>query len=894
MNNIIVLQAINIKSNDKQQIVNTYQTTPIYILDNPKTPLWSYIEYLHEECHIENKILSHLRICNEIKFNNNVTLLDTHDLSVVKPTTMSQLLKSLKEETNYHVIIENNDRSLLADIMQQLIYIDYPVTQINIQLRKEYKDAEKSLRFMKKIDELNRAISSVQKSIGALSIDADEKASQDLYHILEETTSSYAQIKEQIDKACSVEMKVAVAASKKTGKSVLVNCMIGDELAPTSLELATPNSCIYNRSTDGKYHLTYKGKRESFSDPKELYHKIHKEFKKAQQDAANGFTIPDMEISYVGNGNNFENYKIYDTPGPDFAGADHDESAKQAIQICDVAIFMIDYSKYLTTNEEEYLKKIKQVFEEKGKFHTLIFTLNKMDLALNDKGTKSRIKSIDFIRCRLKEISSQYSDCIVFATSAQNYFYTQELQKEAQNVPECQKLLEPGCDLYRELRPVKDDLSDSVSEKLSELLDCLDSEVSKIHRFWNPPTTIDTVQKSSGIPQLMSYISYVIKSKAREEIVNNITYTIDSQYRNIQTIIDQISNLETVIEKNEDEIDKISNILKEYEEKIHQALNNDLTEEDIDCIDPDDYLSICVDDILINEQKTFPIKVNDILKHERKKDRSFPSINEKIWEKIFAAQKQKLLLNRDKIVELKNLSLPQNDVDRLVNGFIQSQWEERLNREKDDVESLSDSITSIINARYDVINLLTENCKKELEKLDCDLKFPEISNFDFDFPIEDYRIDNLEIDDIRFNLYQLSSFYEGVGWFKRFFEKIFHGKSGLVKVQWRSDLEFSNILQQSKPDIMEAIDRSGIQKKMDQYAKELTLLIEETQKSIMSEFSRENKSCLKQVKTFMKVLDDRKVYQENLNSLKQKKEFVEKIHFLSKDFLSVWNDIIKE
>lgn len=72
--------------------------------------------------------------------------------------------------------------------------------------------------FHEKIDELNRAISSVQKSIGALSIDADEKASQDLYHILEETTSSYAQIKEQIDKACSVEMKVAVAASKKPAR----------------------------------------------------------------------------------------------------------------------------------------------------------------------------------------------------------------------------------------------------------------------------------------------------------------------------------------------------------------------------------------------------------------------------------------------------------------------------------------------------------------------------------------------------------------------------------------------------------------------------------------------------------------------------------------------------
>src|SRR5699024_10595678 len=89
---------------------------------------------------------------------------------------------------------------------------------------------------------------------------------------------------------------------------------------------------------------------------------------------------------------------------------------------------------------------------------TLIFLINKIDQALNDKGTKSRIKSIDFIRNRLKDIDENYGDCIVFATSAQDYFWSLELEKAAEQMEELSCLRGETTDLYQNLRPCKDSL----------------------------------------------------------------------------------------------------------------------------------------------------------------------------------------------------------------------------------------------------------------------------------------------------------------------------------------------------------------------------------------------------------------------------------------------------
>ena len=83
---------------------------------------------------------------------------------------------------------------------------------------------------------------------------------------------------------------------------------------------------------------------EDFDTAEQLYERISREFKTAQYDIEKGFASDDMEISYVSNGNNFESYTIYDTPGPDLAGAEHSHSAKRALNECDVATFAIDYN----------------------------------------------------------------------------------------------------------------------------------------------------------------------------------------------------------------------------------------------------------------------------------------------------------------------------------------------------------------------------------------------------------------------------------------------------------------------------------------------------------------------------------------------------------------------
>lgn len=64
-----------------------------------------------------------------------------------------------------------------------------------------------------------------------------------------------------------------------------------------------------------------------------------------------------MTIQYPTTGNNFESYTIFDTPGPDFAADDnHARAAREAMKVCDVAIFAIDFTKYLTDTEKNIWK----------------------------------------------------------------------------------------------------------------------------------------------------------------------------------------------------------------------------------------------------------------------------------------------------------------------------------------------------------------------------------------------------------------------------------------------------------------------------------------------------------------------------------------------------------
>ena len=146
---------------------------------------------------------------------------------------------------------------------------------VDILLRKEEKDADKTKRFMKNVDELLRgcesAISCLTELKQRTGTEIDDEKKERIKDI-DDALASCKAIKEQIKKSINVELKFAVAASKKAGKSVIVNCFLGEQIAPTSTELATPNNCFYKKSHDNMYHLRLEGSEvQDFASCEEIY-----------------------------------------------------------------------------------------------------------------------------------------------------------------------------------------------------------------------------------------------------------------------------------------------------------------------------------------------------------------------------------------------------------------------------------------------------------------------------------------------------------------------------------------------------------------------------------------------------------------------------------------------
>ncbi len=580
MENIIGLSGVDGKK-DKDCIESNSDNQGIFILMNQKEKLDVYLGSMHEDMGLTNKDLSRLKICRQFIFSKeeenvvSVTFLGEDQRQKRYVNSMLELLKVLDPTKKSMITIENDDRALLAEIMQQLVYIEYNISNFEIRLANEVRDANKTEIFMKNIDEILRQIHIAGENIRQMQV--DEK----LTETVEKVGEFFKEIETQAEKAKKIEMKIAVAASKKTGKSVIANSMFGMELAPTSLEMATPNTCIYKKSKNNKFSVTIGGQKKEFDQKDEICKYIGNKFREAQNDPSHRFAIEDMVIEYPTNRNNFESYTIYDTPGPDAAGTDHHKSTYKAVEECDVIIFAIDFSKYLTSSEEKFLSDVKKIFEEKGKFHTLIFCINKIDLMFQDKEPVSKIKKIEFIRNRLQAIDEKYKDCVLFGTSALNYFNTLEIEEKEDQYEVLRGIGEID---FAKNRDFFDDASDVIkNDETMTILSNIEGTVKDLRRQLKyNSVTIDTIQDFSGMPQLLNYVSYIAKNKARKEIVNSITYAISSQMSQIRDEINRRENLRVYIQVNEEKKREIKAALKYYNQKFHQiAASDNFTEGDI-------------------------------------------------------------------------------------------------------------------------------------------------------------------------------------------------------------------------------------------------------------------------------------------------------------------------
>lgn len=906
MENIIMLPARDYEA-DKRKIEETWQDGPVYVLDNEDELLYKYLDYLYDECRLPVKILYRMRICKQQRFDRgSVTLIQRSEEH--RPGSVSELLGVLDEREKAGIVIETDDRVLLANILQQLIYIDYPITRVDMKLRKEYKDAEKTKRFMDRLDNLQTAAKKAAGLIGELCVGSNEKNAEELLKIQADAITAYSRIAEQIEKARSVEMKVAVAASKKTGKSVIVNSMLGMELAPTSNELATPNNCIYCKSGDGKFHLGYKGLVEDYAGAGELHQRINREFKAAEKMAEDGFAIPDMLVSYVSEGNNFDSYTIYDTPGPDAAGTIHEKAAEAAMGQCDVAVFAIDYAKYLIPTEEEYLRKIKDIFDKKGKFHSLIFVINKLDLALADKGSKSRVKSIDFIRRRLRDIDERYGDCVIFATSAQDYFYCVEMERAARGgepfAQSLSPLMKPDADLRGGLADILDELASDMDEDLQTVLSNLEAEAGRVRRqLGYKHLSLQGMKDYSGMPQLMSHIAYIAQSKAREEIVNGVTFAIDQQQRSLQDIINRAANLESLMNANGEQIQRIKEILDDFRREVEPWLRPAVTQEEAgaDFFRKAGALEATVNDL--GKRNGFPVDLKDALQAISvgiEGAESSDDIRDGIWSGYKSAQKAKirkaagLEYTKDQLEQ--KLSLTSDEFSKIITDYLGDTLQEHKNSADRDAVSTRNCLQEILRGRMAKLGDATEGCQKRLDKTGVALQLPTLPEFGCAISLPTFSassgfkvfVSMAGENDMLFDAY--GAVHNFICNLRHVWGHGVHGKNGRVKDL--SDDKLDKAVDNVYLQFTDAIKKAGIYDKFKNKLAELAKNVEGVREELDRNFEDITDTCHGNIDAFEAMIDDRDRFREENEALARMKELICDIQEASSDFISVWDEIM--
>lgn len=857
--------------------------------------LYDYIDALYDKGRgLDSDYLYKFKICYE-KRDLQVSYSANGGKRAIKINTMSGLINELDGKTDCRIVVETDDRVQLAFIVQQLIYIDYPLETVDILLRKEEADADKTKRFMKNINELKEGNLKAIASLTSLRyrVESEEvilgsaamKTKADRLKDIDNALDSCYKIKDQIDKSLSVELKLAVAASKKTGKSVIVNCFLGKEVAPTSTELATPNNCIYRKSPDNRYHLQLEGGAvQTFDSREQIYDKINEYFRNAQNDYEHGFALPDMNISYVTEDNNFSSYTIYDTAGPDAAGTSHDAVAEKAMRVSDVVIFAIDYAKYLTKPEADYLGEVKSIFDAQHKFHSLIFALNKMDVRYTDaNSTKSFVMSVDFIKTRLAEVDKNYKDCIIFPTCSLEYFDAIEAESAGVNELTEEISLEDMQKVKRAHRDVR-------------VLQWLSNHAENLGYYHGiEKISYDVFKKDSGMPALMSYVSYVAKSKARDEIVNNVTFEIASQKQKLQSVLDYISNLEVLINAEDEQIKKISRIIGNYKESVDSILNKDYTKEELEILGTDSILRrIGGKSDKIKEQSRKAIEAG--CDADKVAEAMYDKVVDLIWKRIDGQEK----FDGKQIDNL----FTADDMNQIAKDITKARMDEAARDIYGTLQKVNEDVKKIIKDRQRRLCEVSAECKEALEKEHVDIELPSIPEFEFAAVMTLPNNLNFSVTSTDFKLYDklsglfkkkgfknigiwITGFLSGTKKDKEFIREFNADKNKFVEIcdnNLKSDIKYAVTTTNRVPTKMTAI---LIENLIDDY---MTKLFDEIQVA----FNSMNKNYTDCVEQFSLAVDDRDKYKQDMDSHNLRKSNIMEIADSTNEFMDAWKDVVSD
>lgn len=476
-------------------------------------------------------------------------------------------------------------KRMSAELFQQFVFLNL---NMDITSKREIQLTIVKERFRKEYPKLRENLTAALDAVGAV-ID-EGRFSPEGWKEANEMREALQQIEEELEKARKRPIRIAAMGTKKAGKSVIINTLLKQEYAPTSSELPTPNIIKYVPEAPGsKLRLEYKEEKEEreeregedgkegkeFESPEELRAYIEKEFKEAQQHTGDGSGLEDMVIHYPTEG--MRGFEIYDTPGPNFAGAkkkheneeknEHKRIAKSCIERADVCIFVMNYSSHLTDNEVEFLQEIHEFFKSKGKFYSLLIAVNRIDERYSAEVEKSVTRVVDYIRKRLDDL--EYPNIVTFGTSALQSFYLEKVRQLCSQGGENE-----GVVLDRDT--IEDLAESDKGRKWMTQLDFLETSLRQLKRFhgYKKPTDSD-LELMSGVPQLLRYVRYIGEKKADLEIVDHVVGVCEMKAKTVKNAL-EVTKFQDLIENDRDKIEELERVILELERKIKEILESGL------------------------------------------------------------------------------------------------------------------------------------------------------------------------------------------------------------------------------------------------------------------------------------------------------------------------------
>ena len=804
--------------------------------------------------------------------------------------SMSELIGELDDESRCRIVVEADDRVEMAEIVQQLIYLDYPLKTVEILLRREEQDADKAKRFMNQVGKLmndcDTAVLALTELRQQVLQENDGQTKDVRLKDIDEALTSCRIMRDQIADALNVELKFSVAASKKTGKSGIVNCFLGEEIAPTDTEFSVSNNCIYKRGPSYALRLEGEETASRYSTREELRSAIEQYYHKDQNSKDSGSFLPDMHIQYVTGENNFSSYTIFDTSGPDAAGTEHEKLSREAMQKCDVAVFVIDYSKFLTSSDVTYLQELKQIFAEQDKFYSLIFALNKIDVRYTDENApKSVIMSADFIKSRLTDIDEAYRDCIIFPTSSKEYFNVVEAEKAG--VTE----LESGI-------PASGMRQLALSRKDVPALKWLLSHSEYLDYYHGmDQVSCEVFRSDSGMPALMDYVSYIARSKMREEIINGIADQIYVQKVKIQGVLDLNANLEALIQANDEKIQHISKIISEYDESVESIFTEDCNKNDLAVLESNNILSLYdgVYETMIDHQEEALKAACEVTCVA---DNIYNVVVDMIWNRLCEKIREKGYVTGRDI----NALFTAKDFNTVVKLVTQGEAERNTEEIQKRMGKLQQEVEQIAKYRQARLADANQKCRAALSKDSVDIQLPDPPAFAFSTAMAPLEEAPGDVYQANLNLFHdLSFLFE-----KKFFANIGVWFSSLLRFRKVAKEDYKLTLKASVADVQIACDkylRSDIVNAVYTYRipekiyKPLkSSVVEKYMQGLVGElrdaFNNLNityKSCSAQ---FRASVDDRDQYKADIALQEKRKDTIHRIERAVNDFMATWHGIV--